>query len=109
MTKTPAHDKSEAVAAANGFLSDHSLPNVNVLTKALYDLLQVARLSLPENDARVVQAGLAVQHIAPYVGGNILAPLKPTPSARRHSGIARQTQKLPKCAASSRTRTTTPK
>jgi hypothetical protein len=71
MTKTSANDKFEAVAGANCYLNDHSLPNVYALTKALYDLLQVARLSLPENDTRVVQAELAVQRIAPYVGGNL--------------------------------------
>jgi hypothetical protein len=70
--KTPANDKAEAVAEANGYLNNHDLPNVYALTKALYDLLQVARLLLPESDARVMQAELAVERIAPYVGGNIV-------------------------------------
>ena len=64
-------DAADAVAEACGLLNDHDLPNVYALTKALYDLLTVARLSLPEGDARVVQAELAVKRIAPHFGANI--------------------------------------
>jgi len=72
MTKTPANDKSEAVAEANAYLNDHGLPNVHALASALKYLAQQARLTdLPASNAALMNAEKLVAQLDGLTGGNL--------------------------------------
>lgn len=79
MTKTPANDKSEAVAEACGHLNNHALPNVYALTQQLNDLVAyieiIQRNGNPSfdvtRDPRVARAAQSVRDLRPYLSANI--------------------------------------
>lgn len=74
MSKTPANDKSEAVAEACAHLNNHALPNVYALTVALQDMVRYVEavdMTYSGDDPRVSRARQMIRDLRPHLGANI--------------------------------------